>query len=271
MEAQGKGAFDSSWVSVRWGDGIDTARWLYERTGDPFLTSLVEKMHHYGADWTGALPTRRQREHRPGLPRTRPVRAVGDRRRRRPRRATYRAYDQVLAEYGQFPGGGIAGDENYRPGYWRPAPGLRDLRHRRVRGQRELLTRSPATRSGPTAARTSPSSMLPAALDPQGKGIHCITSANGVDLDNARKTDGQFQNGFAMQSFQPGVDQYAAARTTSGMGWPYFTEELWLATPDGGLAAALYAACDVRAKVGADGVPVTVREETDYRSTRRSR
>ncbi|WP_372349647.1 hypothetical protein [Streptomyces sp. KL116D] len=174
--------------------------------------------------------------------------------------ATYRAYDQVLAEYGQFPGGGIAGDENYRPGYWRPAPGLR-LRHRRVRGPARAAHPITGDPVEPTAARTSPSSMLPAALDPQGKGIHCITSANGVDLDNARKTDGQFQNGFAMQSFQPGVDQYAAARTTSGMGWPYFTEELWLATPDGGLAAALTRPATCGAKVGADGVPVTVRED----------
>ena len=47
------------------------------------------------------------------------------------------------------------------------------------------------------------------------------------------------------------------------MGWPYFTEELWLATPDNGLAAAMYAASTVTAKV-ADGTEVTVTETTDY-------
>ncbi|WP_410597308.1 RICIN domain-containing protein [Amycolatopsis sp. lyj-23] len=48
-----------------------------------------------------------------------------------------------------------------------------------------------------------------------------------------------------------------------GMGWPYFTEELWLATPDNGLAAAMYAASSVTAKV-ANGTSVTITEDTTY-------
>ncbi|MCQ4209035.1 beta-L-arabinofuranosidase domain-containing protein [Streptomyces longispororuber] len=264
METQGKGAFDSSWVSVRWGDGIDTARWLYERTGDTFLTSLVEKMHRYGADWTGALPTPHNVNIAQGF--------------REPAqyaqwaadgadglvRATYRTYDQVLAEYGQFAGGGIAGDENYRPGFGDPRQGFETCGIVEFMASHELLTRITGDPVWADRCEDLAFNMLPAALDPQGKGIHYVTSANGVDLDNARKTDGQFQNGFAMQSFQPGVDQYRCCPHNYGMGWPYFTEELWLATPDGGLAAALYAACEVRATVGADGVPVTVRQETDY-------
>lgn len=91
--------------------------------------------------------------------------------------------------------------------------------------------------------------MLPAALDPQGKSLHYVTSANSVDLDNTPKTQGQFQNGFAMQSLQPGVDQYRCCPHNYGMGWPYFTEELWLATPGDGLAAAMYAPCTVRTRV----------------------
>ena len=45
-----------------------------------------------------------------------------------------------------------------------------------------------------------------------------------------------------MQAYLPGVDQYRCCPHNYGMGWPYFVEELWLATPDGGLAAAMYAA-----------------------------
>jgi hypothetical protein len=47
------------------------------------------------------------------------------------------------------------------------------------------------------------------------------------------------------------------------MGWPYFTEELWLATPDNGLAASMYAASSVTAKVG-NGTSVTITEDTTY-------
>ena len=52
-----------------------------------------------------------------------------------------------------------------------------------------------------------------------------------------------------MQAYLPGVDQYRCCPHNYGMGWPYFAEELWLATPDSGLAAAMYAASAVTAKV----------------------
>ena len=40
--------------------------------------------------------------------------------------------------------------------------------------------------------------------------------------------------------------------------WPYFTESLYEATPDRGLAAMMYAPCTVTARVG-DGTEVTDR------------
>ncbi len=105
--------------------------------------------------------------------------------------------------------------------------------------------------------------MLPASLDPQGRAIHYITSANSVDLDDRTKTQGQFQNGFAMQAYHAGVDRYRCCPHNYGMGWPYFTEELWLGSDDGGLAAAMYAPSTVRAQV-AGGTAVTVTEDTGY-------
>ncbi len=46
-------------------------------------------------------------------------------------------------------------------------------------------------------------------------------------------------------------------------GWPYFTEHLVLATPDNGVATAIYAACKATVKVG-DGKEITLHEETNY-------
>ncbi|NEB90665.1 beta-L-arabinofuranosidase domain-containing protein [Streptomyces bauhiniae] len=261
MNAQGKGAFDHSWIATRWGDGLDVALWLHDRTGDAFLLDLADKMHTWGADWTGPLPTPHNVNIAQGF--REPAQYARRSGSSSDTGATYRTYDQVLGTYGQFPGGGFAGDENLRPGFGDPRQGFETCGIVEFMASHELLTRVTGDPVWADRCEELAFNMLPAALDPQGKAVHYITSANSVDLDDAVKTQGQFQNGFAMQSFQPGVDQYRCCPHNYGMGWPNFTEELWLATPDQGLAAALYAPCQVTATV-AGGTRVTVTEETDY-------
>ena len=46
--------------------------------------------------------------------------------------------------------------------------------------------------------------------------------------------------------------------------WPKFTQHLWMASADDGLAALVYAPSTVTAKVGAEGQEVTITEKTDY-------
>ncbi|AQA10145.1 glycoside hydrolase family 127 protein [Streptomyces samsunensis] len=261
MNAQGPGAFDSSWVSYRWGDGLDTAIWLYRRTGEAFLLDLARKMHTYGANWVDNLPSPHNVNIAQGF--REPAQYAQLTGSAELRQATYRTYASVLGAYGQFPGGGFAGDENYRPGFGDPRQGFETCGIVEFMASHELLTRITGDPVWADRCEDLAFNMLPAALDPQGTGTHYITSANTIDLNNAVKSQGQFQNGFAMQSYQPGVDQYRCCPHNYGMGWPYFAEELWLATPDRGLAAAMYAACQVSAKV-AGGKTVTFTEDTDY-------
>ncbi|MGW2821946.1 beta-L-arabinofuranosidase domain-containing protein [Streptomyces sp. NPDC001443] len=260
MNAQGSGAFDSSWVSLRWGDGMDIALWLYRRTGEAHLLDLVDKMHAWGADWTGPLPSAHNVNIAQGF--REPAQYAQRSGSADLTRAAYRTYDQVLGGYGQFPGGGFAGDENIRPGFGDPRQGFETCGIVEFMASHELLTRITGDPVWADRCEELAFNLLPASLDPDGKGVHYVTSANCVDLDDVRKTEGQFQNGFAMQSYQPGVDQYRCCPHNYGMGWPYFSEELWLATPDGGLAAAMYAPSSVTATVA--GTAVTVTEDTDY-------
>ncbi|MFC9463759.1 RICIN domain-containing protein [Streptomyces coelicoflavus] len=262
MNAQGKGAFDSSWVSLRWGDGIDLALWLHRRTGDAFLLDLVEKMHTWGADWTGPLPSPHNVNIAQGF--REPAQYAQLSGSAADTRATYDTYEQVMGGYAQFPGGGLAGDENIRPGFGDPRQGFETCGVVEFMAAHELLVRITGDPVWADRCEDLAFNALPAALDPEGRAVHYVTSANSVDLDNARKTQGQFQNGFAMQAYQPGVDNYRCCPHNYGMGWPYFTEELWLGTPDRGLAAAMYAPSRVTAAVGADGTRVTVTEDTDY-------
>jgi hypothetical protein len=60
-----------------------------------------------------------------------------------------------------------------------------------------------------------------------------------------------------------GVDpDYGCCTANLSQGWPKFAAHLWMATPDGGLAAVAYAPSSAR--FTADGAPVTVDLSTDY-------
>jgi hypothetical protein len=65
-----------------------------------------------------------------------------------------------------------------------------------------------------------------------------------------------------MLSYSPG-EVYRCCQHNVSHGWPYFSEELWLASADNGLCASLYAPSSVTAKVGG-GVAARIVEETEY-------
>jgi hypothetical protein len=102
---------------------------------------------------------------------------------------------------------------------------------------------------------------FPAAMTPDQKALHYLTCANQVQLDRENKSPG-VQNGGTMFSYSP-FEVYRCCQHNVSHGWPYYAEELWLATPDNGLCASLYASSRVRAKAGA-GAVVTIAEETGY-------
>ncbi|WP_328628871.1 glycoside hydrolase family 127 protein [Streptomyces sp. NBC_00353] len=261
MNAQGPGAFNTSWIALRWGDGLDSVFWLFNRTGDSFLLDLADKIHANGANWADNLVNLHNVNIAQGF--REPAQYALRSGSADDTRATYGTYGKVMDQYGQFPGGGFAGDENARPGHRDPRQGFETCGIVEFMASHQLLTRITGDPLWADRCEELAFNSLPASLDPSGRAIHYITSANSVDLDNVPKSGRQFQNGFAMQAYLPGVDQYRCCPHNYGMGWPYFVEELWLATPDGGLAAAMYAACEVTAKV-ADGTEVTVTEETGY-------
>ena len=102
---------------------------------------------------------------------------------------------------------------------------------------------------------------LPAALTADHRALHYLTAPNMVQLDGANKSPG-LQNRGCMLAFSP--HRYRCCQHNVSHGWPYYAEELWLATPGNGLCASLYAASEVDARVGADGRRVRIVEDTDY-------
>src|SRR5262249_43493371 len=121
QNAQGASAFDQSWASVRWATNLDSVYWLYARTGASFLLSLADKIHQYGANWVNNLPSLHNVNVAQGF--TEPA-FIALRGNPSLAQASYVDYRTVQSTYGQFAGGGFAGDENARPGYGDPRQGF---------------------------------------------------------------------------------------------------------------------------------------------------
>jgi len=70
-------------------------------------------------------------------------------------------------------------------------------------------------------------------------------------------TNGNYSNIYGL------MPNFACCLANMHQGWPKFTQNLWMATNDNGLAAVAYGPCVVKAKVG-KGTEVIISEETDY-------
>jgi len=252
-------AFNLSWGAVRFGDDLETVYWLYNRTGEAWLLDLGKKIHENSADWTTGIHNWHNVNIAQGF--REPAEYWLQAKQEKYLRAAERNYQEVMGRYGQFPGGGFAGDENCRPAFCDPRQGFETCGIVEFMHSFEMLARISGNPLWADRCEEIALNSLPAALTPDLRALHYLTGANMVQLDRNNKSPG-LQNGGTMLSYSPG-GVYRCCQHNHGMGWPYYAEELWLATADNGLCASLYAASQVRAKVG-DGSEIRIAEETDY-------
>jgi DUF1680 family protein len=247
------------WPKVRGGDNLESIYWLYNHTGDRWLLDLAVKVHRRTIDWTTGIHDWHGVNLSQGFrePTIYWMQSHDDAH----RRGADRNYDALMGTYGQFPGGGFAADENVRPAYRDPRQGFETCSMVEFMHSFEMLTRITGDPLWADRCEDVAFNSLPAALTADQKALHYLTGANMVQLDRKNKAPG-IQNSGTMLSFSPfGV--YRCCQHNVSHGWPYFAEELWLATSDHGLCASLYAASEVTAKVAA-GKTVTITETTDY-------
>jgi hypothetical protein len=247
------------WPKVRFGDTIETAYWLYNRTGEAWLLDLAKKTHENMQDWTSGVHDWHnvnisQAFREPGVYF---LQAKED----RFLNAAERNYRAVMDTYGQFPGGGFAGDENCRPGFTDPRQGFETCGIVEFMHSFEMLAKISGNPVWADRCEELAFNSLPAALTPDLKALHYLTCANQVQLDKENKAPG-IQNSGTMFSYSP-HEVYRCCQHNVSHGWPYYAEELWLATPDNGLCASLLCQSEVVAKVG-DSREVKIAEDTDY-------
>lgn len=258
------------WAIYRWGDQILSIVWLYNRTGEPWLLDLARRLSKQGFDWKAHFADFQFREklqkgdtslkthvvNNAMALKTSAVwwlvsRAAGD------REAIY----QLLGEmdrYHLLPNGVHSGDEHYAgldPSQGTElcavVEGMFSLEHLiAILGDAALGDRLEKMAFNALPATFS-ADMWAHQYDQQPNQVLCTRHPRRWT------TNGPDSNLFGLEP------NFGCCTANFHQGWPKLAASLWMATPEGGLAAVAYAPCEVRTVV-AGGVPVTITEETEY-------
>lgn len=247
------------WQWIRAADHLDSIYWLYNHTGEPWLLDLAKVNHERTAPWTKEVAS----WHGVNIAECwrGPAQYYVQSKDPMYLNAAVRNYDEVIAKYGQVPGGMYGADENCRGGYQGPRQGTETCSFVEMMHSHELMTKITGDVLWADRCEEVAFNSFPPSMTPDLKGLHYLTCPNQVELSRQSKSP-MIQNGGDMFSYTP-YEQYRCCQHNVAFGWPYFAEHLWMATPGNGLAAVMYAASTVTAKVG-DGTEVTIEEATDY-------
>ena len=250
----------SYWENSRGGDNLWSVVWLYNRTKDPELLKLGEKVHRNTANWTRA--TELPNWHNVNVAQCFREPATwylfnGD---EKMRRASYNVQSLVRRAYGQVPGGMFGSDENCRIGFFDPRQGTETCGFAEQMSSDEIMLQITGDPDWAENCEDVAFNSYPAAFMPDYKSLRYITCPNHVLSDSENHSPG-IQNGgpfLAMNPFSSRCCQH-----NHGFAWPYYAEHLVYATPDNGLAAVLYSSSMTKARVG-DGTQIILEQTTNY-------
>lgn len=247
-----------SWQKWRGGDQLDSIYWLYNRTGEEWLLDFAKINHERTADWTGGIPTWHGVNICQGF--REPAQFYQQSKDPQHLSATERNYRTVMEIYGQVPGGMFGADENCRPGYTDPRQAAETCSIVEFMFSNEMLLGITGNPLYADRCEEIAFNSLPPAFTPDMKALHYLTAPNMIQLDSNDHSP-LIQNAGEMLSYNP--YGYRCCQHNHSHGWPYYSEHLWMATRDKGVAGVLYAPCKVKVKVG-DGTEVQIVEDTDY-------
>jgi len=259
----------SSWDKMRWADTALSIIWLYNRNGDPELLELAAEVLHQGYDWTYHFSdfahTQKQALRFPmrthvvnnAMAVKTPAVAWELTKWEEHYKGSWQAIE-MLDKYHGTAVGVFTGDEHYAGKdptqgtelcavveYMFSLENLLQILGDPAWGDRlEKITYNalPGTFSADMWAHQ---------YDQQANQVLCT-------IDKRNWTN----NGDAANTF--GLEpHYGCCTANMHQGWPKFVANLWMATPDDGLACVAYGPCEVRAKVRG-GCDVTVEVDTDY-------
>ncbi len=250
--------FSGGWGVSRNSDNMDMVYWLYNRTGDPKLLELGEKLMRTGQKWMDRIGGGHNVQTSQGFRKP----AVFYQQNKDPKYLgiTDSNWDALYDQYGQVPGGMFGGDEFARPGYGDPKQAIETCGAVEMMFSEQILFRITGDLKWMDRCENIAFNTFPATMTADYKALRYLTSPNQCNSD-ARSKAPSLANDGEMQVMDP--HNHRCCQHNVGVGWPHFVESLYQATPDRGLAAVMYAPCTVTAQVG-DGTKVTIEEVTKY-------
>ncbi|MCF7730614.1 MAG: glycoside hydrolase family 127 protein [Akkermansiaceae bacterium] len=250
--------FRGGWGVSRNSDNMDMVYWLYNRTGDPKLLELGEKLMRTGQQWMDRIGGGHNVQTSQGFRKP----AVFYQQNKDPKYLGIADsnWDALYAQYGQVPGGMFGGDEFARPGYGDPKQAIETCGAVEMMFSEQILFRITGDLKWMDRCENVAFNTFPATMTADYKALRYLTSPNQCNSD-ARSKAPSLANDGEMQVMNP--RDHRCCQHNVGVGWPHFIESLYAATPDRGLAAVMYAPCVVSAQVG-DGTKVTITQVTKY-------
>ena len=269
------------WAVYRWADELATIVWLFNRTADPRLLDLARTLKAQGTDWRahfdrfaftdktsnkllgfgGAerLPDMGMRAHGVNVAMALKTSALwslisGE---AADRDAALHALAVLDRHHGQ-PNGMFSADEHHAGRD--PSQGtelcavvesLYSLQQVMAVGGQVVVADRIERMAYNAMPATMSADMWSHQYDQQANQVMCSL--------NRRRwvTNGPESNLFGLEP------NFGCCTANLHQGWPKLVGSLWMATPDNGLAAVVYAPSTVKARVGAAG-QVTIRQVTDY-------
>jgi DUF1680 family protein len=253
------------WARYRGGDNLMLVYWLYNITGDAFLLDLAEMIHEQTFDYTGVfldsdLIARKDNIHCVNLAQGIKEPVVYYQQRPEPKylESVKKAFADLRMFSGQ-PQGMFGGDEALRNND--PTHGVELCSVVELMFSLETMLAITGDVQFADHLEKVAYNALPTQIADDFMTRQYFQQANQVLIT---RDDRNFSvNHHGTDSPYGLLTGYPCCTANMHQGWPLFTQNLWFATPEGGLAALVYAPSRVTARV-AGGVELTVQEETNY-------
>jgi len=255
------------WAEMRWMDLAVTLHWLYDRTDERWLLDLVELLIGRGFNWPDHFTDfefKRKQDEEPQMEthvvnNAMGVKAPAVQYRQHGDDAYREAVFDGIANLDRFHGqatGLFTGDEHFSGK--NPSQGTELCAVVEYMYSLEYLTEALGDPAFGDRLERIAYNALPATFTPDMWAHQYDQQANQVLCTVAERswTNGPEANIFGQ------TPHFGCCHANFHQGWPKFVADLWMATPDGGLAAVAYGPCELTTTL--DGQRVTVVEETEY-------